>query len=190
MPFGIAPKPPRTSLPSVLRGSAQASIDRRDKSVGCSRAGGRRVTAVVIAREARALDLLERLSLADRVLHAIPNDRHHITILGDIAFVVDPAAVRYHHRASLRAPFRYREVENAIQCRERAVHSAAVGQPNDGIGQILDNAARDDDVGLAEKHEHVAVTGGRRHVNDLDRLVVEEELARAAEKRVGRRMPV
>ena len=63
-------------------------------------------------------------------------------------------------------------------------------KPDDGIRQVLDDAARDDDVGLAEEDEHVAVARRRRHVNDLDRLVVEVELARAAEERVGRRMPV
>ena len=57
-----------------------------------------------------------------------------------------------------------------------------------GYVRSSNHVAGDDDVGLPEEHEHVAIARRRRHVDDLDRLLIEIELARAAEERVARQV--
>ena len=74
-----------------------------------------------------------------------------------------------------------------VERRQHALDGAALGRVDHREGGVDVEIAGHQHVRLAEEHHHVAVAVRVRHVNELHRLVVEEELVPGSEEGLGRR---
>ena len=90
---------------------------------------------VVVERWPGRFHLCECLALRDEILNAVTNDREHVAILDDVCLVGEPAVARDHIRPAFLLVLRDREVEDAVEAVDDAVHAAAVLRINDRIGR-------------------------------------------------------
>src|SRR5207248_10371449 len=100
----------------------------------------------------------------DQIADPIANDRHHVTVLDDIVLIAQTTMSRDDDSAGLTGDDGHRshgQIDEAIERRNLALNAPAALDVDDGKLSRVEDVAGDDDIGLPEKSEDVAV-GVRR----------------------------
>src|SRR6185503_8725701 len=110
---------------------AQAAVDRLHEVVRRPETAAGAVTPLVVAKEPRRLDLLQRHPLLDRVEEAVPDDRAHVAVLDHVGFVGQPSVPGNHVGAGLLLLRRHRDVDDAVQGVDHPLKAAALRDLHD-----------------------------------------------------------
>ena len=131
---------------------------------------------VVSRRRRRRLDLVERHALPDRILHAVADDRHHVSIFDDVELIAQVAVPGH----DVGPPsFDNNGTDGIASSTSRFRASISPWMPPPRATSIdrkpghIEDVAGGDHIGSAEVHNRVTVGVSRLQMQDLDALAVE-----------------
>src|SRR4029453_2196435 len=103
---------------------------------------------------------------------SIADDRHHVSIVGDVRFVAHTPASRNDNRAPLLVLAGHGDIEHAVQAFDDTRDAAALRRIEARISAGIEDRACADDVGTPEERYGVAIAVRGVDVYELHGLAV------------------